>query len=78
MAGKSKYVELVFPVSPSIPRHSLAGYELVSDYIADGQRHLFLKRRESAPAPRIAKKAKVAAPAPSPATAFPPPNAKEA
>jgi len=71
--ANAKYVELVIK-DEGMPRHWLSGYEVVSDHRADGQRHLFLKRRESAasaaPKPK-AKRRAAAKKVAEPATAFP-------
>lgn len=57
---RQKYVELILTDGDSrlesIPNHALNGYELVSDYRADGKRHLFLKRAESETEPALKKK----------------------
>jgi hypothetical protein len=49
--ARQKYVELVLTDSDSrlesIPNHALNGYKLVSDYRADGKRHLFLRKSET-------------------------------
>ena len=70
--ANAKYVELVIK-DEGMPRHWLSGYEVVSDHRSDGQRHLFLKRRESAAsaAPKPKAKRRAAKKTTEPATAFP-------
>lgn len=82
MPRAAKYVELVLPHDPSLPRW-LAGMEVVSDYTSDGRRHLFLKRPDASapvPAPTAKSAAKSRRPrkprtnsdaSPQPSVAFP-------
>ena len=46
MAAKAKYVHLLVDKTGGIilPEHALSGYVIVSDYIGDQGRHLFLHR----------------------------------
>lgn len=81
MSQRNKYVELVVPDS-SMPKHYVAGYEVVSDSRQiDGRmgakRHLFLKKRGDKVEDPVAeksvvrkKKKKKMDPAAQPATAF--------
>jgi hypothetical protein len=78
---KSKFVELVFADNDKAPKHSLTGYLTVSDYRAEGMRHVFMRLPDAdVAAPTVAKpkrknkpRQKTAQPtnAASPATSFP-------
>ena len=82
MAKKPQYVELILKNEGLLPSHPLAGYTIVSDYVGDQGRHLFLRRGSLDSAPpshpvtpspavkRARKKAK-ALKAAAPATAEP-------
>ena len=68
--AKSKYIELAFADGPNYPKHSVAGYLIVSDLAGGGNRNLVLKNMNGATArkPRAAKKAAKAAKAAAGAT----------
>jgi hypothetical protein len=52
---KPKYFELILPPGKDIPTYSMAGYSVVSDYVSDGNRHLFFRKPESSAAPKTRK-----------------------
>lgn len=60
--AKSKYLELSFVDGPNSPKHSVAGYLIVSDLAGGGNRNLVLKNMNGATArkPRAGKTARKA------------------
>jgi hypothetical protein len=63
--SKPKFCEVVIPPAGAsvFPSHSLAGYNVCSDYEGDAGRHLFFRKPESVAAPKTRKpRAKKATP----------------